>query len=141
MARFSKTRRPAAPIVGPMSVTASFEITGWDETTYDAPEEGPPLARVTVRKRFSGPLEGTSVGEVLIAGREGYLASERVDGVLEGRRGTFVLQHGGVGDHAFGHVVPGSGTGELAGLSGEAVFAHDDAGALLTLSYALAARS
>jgi hypothetical protein len=56
-------------------------------------------------------------------------------------RGTFVLRHGGVGDHAFGHTVPGSGTGELAGLSGEAVYAHDDAGARLTLSYALAARS
>ena len=53
-----------------MSVTASFEITGWDETTYDAPEEGPPLKRVSVRKRFSGPLEGTSTAEVLIAGRE-----------------------------------------------------------------------
>jgi hypothetical protein len=52
-----------------------------------------------------------------------------------------VLRHGGVGDHAFGHIVPGSGTGELAGLSGEAVYAHDDAGARLTLSYALAARS
>ena len=88
MARFSKTGLPVAPIVGPMSATASFEITGWDETTYDAPEEGP-------------PLEGTSTAEVLIAGREGY----------------------------------------LAGLSGEAVYAHDDAGARLTLSYALAARS
>jgi Protein of unknown function (DUF3224) len=120
-----------------MSVTASFEITGWDETTYDAPADGPALKRVSVRKRFSGPLEGTSAAEVLIAGQEGYLASERVDGVLEGRRGTFVIQHGGVGDHAFGHIVPGSGTGELSGLGGEAVFAHDDAGARLTLSYAL----
>ena len=124
-----------------MSIIATFEITAWDETVYDAPEDGPPLVRASVSKRFSGPLEGTSTAQVLIAGREGYLASERVDGVLEGRRGTFVLQHGGVGDHAFGHVVPGSGTGELEGLSGEAVFAHDDAGARLTLSYALAARS
>jgi hypothetical protein len=124
-----------------MSITASFEITGWDETTYDAPEEGPPLVRASVRKRFSGPLEGTSTAEVLIAGREGYLASERVDGALEGRRGTFVIQHGGVGDRAFGHIVPGSGTGELHGLSGEAVFAHDDAARSLMLSYALATRS
>jgi hypothetical protein len=141
MARFSKTRPPAARNVGPMSVTASFEITGWDETTYDAPEEGPPLVRASVRKRFSGPLQGTSTAEVLITGREGYLASERVDGALEGLRGTFVIQHGGVGDRAFGHIVPGSGTGELEGLSGDAVFAHDEAGARLTLSYALAARS
>jgi hypothetical protein len=124
-----------------MSITATFEITGWDETTYDAPEEGPALVRASVRKRFSGPLQGTSRAEVLIAGQEGYLASERVDGVLEGRRGRFVIQHGGVGGRAFGHIVPGSGTGELDGLSGEAVFAHDDAGARLTLSYALAARS
>jgi hypothetical protein len=124
-----------------MSITATFEITGWDETTYDAPEEGPPLVRASVRKRFSGPLEGTSSAEVLIAGQEGYLASERVDGVLEGRRGTFVIQHGGVDGRAFGHIVPGSGTGELDGLSGEAVFAHDEAGARLMLSYALAARS
>ena len=35
------------------------------------------------------------------------------------------------GGGAFGHVVPGSGTGDLAGLHGDAVFAHDDAGARL----------
>jgi hypothetical protein len=124
-----------------MSITASFEIMHWDETTYDAPEKGPPLVRASVHKRFSGPLQGTSTAEVLIAGREGYLAAERVDGALEGRRGTFVIPHGGIGDRAFGHIVPDSGTGELEGLSGEAVFAHDDTGARLTLSYALAARS
>jgi len=127
------------------TVTATFEITGWDETTYDVPPEGPPLARATVRKRFSGPLEGTSVAELLTAqgdGGAGYLASERVDAALEGRRGTFVIQHGGIGDEdeqrAFGQIVPGSGTGELEGLRGEAVFAHDDAGARLKLSYTLA---
>jgi Protein of unknown function (DUF3224) len=128
----------------PQTITATFEITGWDETRYDEPAEGPPLARATVRKRFSGPLEGTSTGELLTAqGDEGagYLASERVAGTLEGRTGTFVLQHGGIGDeagqHAFGHIVPGSGTGELRGLRGEAVFAHDDAGARVTLTYTL----
>ncbi len=122
----------------PTTITATFEITGWDETTYDAPAEGPPLARATVRKRFSGPLEGTSVAELLTAGREGYLASERVEGTLEGRSGTFVLQHGGVEGRAFGHVVPGSGTGELEGIRGDAAYAHDEAGARLTLSYTLA---
>lgn len=128
----------------PQTVTATFEITGWDETRYDEPLDGPPLARATVAKRFAGGIEGTSVAQVLTAqgpGGAGYLASERVEGALDGRRGTFVLQHGGVGDeageHAFGHVVPGSGTGELAGLRGEAVFAHDDAGARVTLTFTL----
>jgi len=127
------------------TITATFEITGWDETVYDAPDEGPPMARATVRKRFSGPLEGTSSAELLTAkgdGGAGYLASERVEASLEGRRGTFVMQHGGIGDEteqrAFGSIVPGSGTGELEGLRGDATFAHDDAGARLTLSYTLA---
>jgi hypothetical protein len=140
----SKTARASVRIVDrmPQTVTATFEITGWDEARYDEPAEGPPLARATVRKRFSGALEGTSVAELLTAqgpGGSGYLASERVDGRLDGRSGTFVLQHGGVGDeteqHAFGHVVPGSGTGELRGLRGEAAFAHDADGARVTLTF------
>jgi Protein of unknown function (DUF3224) len=122
----------------PHTITATFEITGWDETRYDEPADGPPLARATVRKRFSGPLEGTSAAELLTAGESGYLASERVDGALDGRRGTFVLQHGGIGDEAFGYIVPESGTGELSGLRGEAAFAHDEDGARLTLTYSLA---
>jgi hypothetical protein len=123
------------------TIHAGFEITGWDQTPYDEGAPGPELARATVRKRFSGGLEGTSVAELLLAqgpGGSGYLASERVEGTLAGRSGTFVIQHGGVGDttgqHAFGHVVPGSGTGELAGLRGEAAFAHDESGARLTLT-------
>lgn len=44
---------------------------------------------------------------------------------LGGRAGTFVVQHGGLAHtdgslSTFGTVVPGSGTGELAGISGEA---------------------
>jgi hypothetical protein len=141
----SKTaERHAHTIAAMAQITASFEITGWDETTYDEPAEGPKLARATVRKRFSGSLEGTSVAELLTAqgdGGSGYLASERVEGSLGGRSGTFVLQHGGIGDetdrHAFGHIVPGSGTAGLEGLRGEAVFAHDEAGARVTITYTL----
>ena len=126
-------------------ITATFEITGWDQEPYDEPDGGTALSRAAVRKTFTGPLEGTSSAQLLMAeagdGR-GYVASELVDGVLEGRRGTFVIQHGGVaaGDEdgrSFGHVVPGSGTGELAGLRGDAAFAHDEAGARLTLTYEL----
>lgn len=122
-------------------IVASFEVTGWDETAYDEPPDGPRLTRATVRKRFTGALDGTSLAEVLTAqgaGGRGYVASERVEGTLEGRTGTFVIQHGGLDDgtepHSFGHVVPGSGTGQLAGLSGEAVFAHDASGARVTLT-------
>ncbi len=47
---------------------------------------------------------------------------ERVDGQLQGRRGSFVLQHFAFMDRGQPElsvrVVPDSGTGELAGLSG-----------------------
>lgn len=126
------------------TIIAFFEIRDWQETTYDEPAEGPKLTRATFAKRYSGPLEGSSVTEMLTAQGEsgrGYLASERVHGSLDNRTGTFVLQHGGVADgsdqRAFGHVVPGSGTGELEGLRGEAVFIHDDEGARLKLTYGL----
>ncbi len=124
------------------TIIAPFEITSWEETAYDAPAEGPPLGRASVVKHWSGPIEGTSTAEVLTAVGEtgrGYVASERVDGTLEGRRGTFVIQHGGVGDesgqHAFAFVVPGSGTGDLTGLRGSGAYVHDQAGARLDLRY------
>jgi len=123
------------------TITVPFEITSFEHAPYDEPAEGLPMGRGTVHKRFSGRLEGTSVTEMLTVGEAGYVASERVQGTLEGRTGTFALQHGGVddesGQRAFGHVVPGSGTGELAGLRGDAAYAHDEAGARLTLSYTL----
>jgi hypothetical protein len=131
--------------------TASFDVTGWDETAYDEPAEGPRLARVTVRKVFRGDLEAESVGEGLLCRSDadaldaggGYVVSERVVGRLGGRAGTFVLQHGGLGGagtapRTFGHVVPGSGTGDLNGLRGRVeIRVTEDGAHTLTLDYDL----
>ena len=85
------------------------------------------LARLAIDKQFSGDLIGVSKGEMLSAGTPvkgsaGYVAIERVSGALHGRTGTFVLQHSGTMTRGVGQltvsVVPDSGTGELAGLSG-----------------------
>jgi len=82
---------------------------------------------MSIDKQFHGDLEGTSKGEMLTAGTgvkgsAGYVAIERVSGTLNGRSGTFVLQHSGTMTHGEPHltitVVPDSGTGELAGLAG-----------------------
>src|SRR5262249_5697423 len=78
-------------------------------------------------KRFHGPLEATSQGEMLTVmnpqlGSGGYVALERVNGMLAGRHGTFVLQHSGTMTRGVGAltvtVVPDSGTGDLEGLTG-----------------------
>ena len=86
-----------------------------------------PIGRMLLDKQFHGPLEATSKGEMLAAGTDvkgsaGYVAMERVSGTLDGRRGTFVLQHSGTMNRGAASlsvtVVPDSGTGELTGLTG-----------------------
>jgi hypothetical protein len=41
-----------------VKLDAAFEITGWEQDDYDAPAEGRPLTRATVRMRFTGALAG-----------------------------------------------------------------------------------
>ena len=121
-------------------VVGEFEVTRWEEAPYDEPADGPRLTRVTVHKTFRGAIDGTSIAELLTAqggdGR-GYVASERFTGSIAGRQGTVVFQHGGLDDGhtptTCGQVVPGSGTGDLAGLAGSVSYAHDDSGARVTL--------
>ncbi|RKI17064.1 DUF3224 domain-containing protein [Corallococcus sp. AB030] len=95
-----------------------------------APEAGAVEAapcRMTLDKRFHGALEATSQGQMIavrtpVEGSAGYVAMERVNGTLDGRAGTFALQHFGVMTRGAPDlvisVVPDSGTGELTGLAG-----------------------
>ena len=89
--------------------------------------DGVTLGRMSLEKRFEGDLVATGRGQMLTAvtpvqGSAGYVAIERVTGVLQGRSGSFVFQH--VGTMSGGKqqlsitVVPDSGTGELAGIAG-----------------------
>jgi len=92
--------------------------------------DGSGLARLSLDKRFHGALEATSSGEMLsfgnpAGGSAGYVALEKVRGTLDGRAGSFVLQHSstltrGVPTQSI-TVVPDSGTDALAGLAGRMV--------------------
>ena len=86
------------------------------------------LGRMSIDKRFHGDLEATSLGEMLsagtgIPGSAGYVAIERVTGMLGGREGSFVLMHYGLMERGTPSlrvsVVPDSGTGALEGIRGE----------------------
>lgn len=90
-------------------------------------DEGAWLARMAIDKQYHGDLEATSRGEMLAAstalqGSAGYVAIERVTGTLQGRRGTFVLQHSGTMARGAPRlvitVVPDSGTDGLSALEG-----------------------
>ena len=95
---------------------------------FEGQAEGSKLGRMSIDKTISGDLVATTNGQMLSAmtevkGSAGYVAIERVEGTLKGKKGTFVLQHTGTmnqGSPALSiTVVPDSGTGELVGLAGQ----------------------
>jgi hypothetical protein len=94
----------------------------------DEKAEGPAVGRYSLEKQFHGDIEGTSKGEMLaigtaVEGSAGYVAMEQVSGKLNGRQGSFALQHSGTMTRGAAElivaVVPDSGTGELVGLAGK----------------------
>ena len=109
--------------------------------------EGAKLGRMSIDKQFRGDLEATSQGEMLSAmtdvkGSAGYVAIERVSGTLHGRPGNFVLQHNATMTRGVPQlnivVVPDSGSGELAGLSGTMKITIADGRHSYEFEYALA---
>ena len=113
-----------------MPTKATFKIISWEEELFDEPENGPKLTRAHIRKSFHGDLSGTGnlmyVMTYLDGGFASFTGFEKVVGTLGGRIGSFVLRHTGFFDGekatAEYEVVPGSGTGELAGISGTGGF-------------------
>ena len=112
----------------------------------DGEEGGACVGRMLIDKRFSGDLEATSRGQMLavrtkVEGSAGYVALELVTGALQGRAGTFVLQHGGTMRRGAQQlsitVVPDSGTGELEGLAGRMEIAVGDGGHSYEFDYTL----
>jgi hypothetical protein len=124
--------------MGPMTQAVSpFQLDSFEEQPPYARDEGVIYTRVQISKAFSGDLEGQSTVEMLSVraepGGAGYVAVERIVGRLHGKLGTFALLHIGTmqGNTPWARwpIVPGSGGGELTGISGEARIEIDTAGA------------
>ena len=108
-----------------MRATGTFDV----KMTPQA-DAGFEVGRMTIEKQFHGAIDGTSRGMMLSSANAtftdaGYVAIEKVTGTLDGKRGSFVLQHNstmqkGVATQSI-TVVPESGSGELAGLRGSMV--------------------
>jgi hypothetical protein len=102
---------------GPFDV----KITPQDDKLNDG------ISRMLIDKQYHGDLEGTSKGQMLAVGSAKssgvYVAIETFTGTLQGRTGSFSLHHTGImtktGPSLSVSVVPDSGTGQLAGISGK----------------------
>ncbi|MFE0028242.1 DUF3224 domain-containing protein [Amycolatopsis sp. NPDC059021] len=108
----------------------TFTMNNWEERIVSGSEGEPRVAYAHASMTFSGVIEGeASCDYLLFYPGEGYDGGgttspgyDRIEGSVDGRKGTFVLRHEFTFDldglSSTFSVVPGSGTGELAGLSG-----------------------
>ena len=135
----------------PMTMKASgaFEVKLTPQASNDK-AEGATLGRMSIDKQFHGDLEATSKGEMLTAmtgvkDSAGYVAIERVTGTLHGQSGSFILQHSGTMAHGVQqltiNVVPDSGTGQLAGITGKMTIKIVDGKHFYEFEYTLAKTS
>jgi hypothetical protein len=85
------------------------------------------LGRMLLTKKFTGDLAASARGQMLSAGTStkgsaGYVAIDHVTGMLDGRSGSFLLQHSGSMQRGVPtlsiKVIPDSGTEGLAGIAG-----------------------
>jgi hypothetical protein len=108
----------------------TFTMKSWDEHVAGGGDGSPRYAHARAVFDYSGAIQGTSTCDYLLyyAGA-GYETEEqtgsgleRIEGSVGGHSGSFVIRHeatyGPDGIRLAFTVVPGSGTGELAGLSG-----------------------
>lgn len=137
--------------------TAAVSVTAksWDEkriaeAAVSAGEGAHAVASAVFTTEWAGDIVGTSTCGLLIDYVAGdaddpaslagpYVGYEQVTATLAGRSGSFVLA--ARGSHGSGvartevEVVPGSATGELAGLRGSGSYAADAMTYALTLDY------
>jgi hypothetical protein len=125
---------------------ATFTVQGWDEQTFEERDPGK-LTIASVQQAVTGDIEGSSDVRWIMAytadDSAEFVGVQSVTGSLSGSTGSFVLRSVGTfdGKTAAGEVtvVTGSGTGDLAGISGTGSFTApmgDEAS--ITLDYQLA---
>jgi len=112
------------------TLTGGFELASWDEETTQELDGERKLTRALVTQTFTGDLEGEGSVEWLMCyaedGTAHFVGMQLVRGVIDGRKGSVVLETVGEfdGGKARGRwtVIPGSATGDLAGMTGTGRF-------------------
>jgi hypothetical protein len=146
----AQTPKTATAAKGTATVTlakGTFDVK-MAPLTADAIAAEAGLAAYTIDKVWHGDIEGTSKGQMTATQLEGeaglYIALEKVTATIGGRRGTFVFEHRGYMAKGVQElsirIVPGSGTGELAGISGKLEVKIEDKKHFYEVEYSLPAK-
>lgn len=108
------------------TIECTFACTTWNEEAYSELEGGPKLARAYVTNTLGGGIVGTSVLEYLLMyvseAFGTFVGYDRIEGTIGGRNGSFCVREDGTFDDtnisAALVIVEGTGTGDLAGITG-----------------------
>jgi hypothetical protein len=126
-ARVRRIRPITLEVLMKKSANARFAIKSWDEKPYSEAPGEPRLTRASVRKTYTGDIEGEGQVEYLMMyrsdGSAAFVGLERIVGRIDGKTGTFVLQRtgtfeGGQAKESYS-VISGSATGDVQGLMGD----------------------
>jgi Protein of unknown function (DUF3224) len=107
-------------------VESAFEVTAWSEDQASGLEGTARVTVATIGQRFTGGIDAETISDLVMTYRDDGTADfagyQRVQGRIGGKAGTFVLRGLGEFDGEEARtrleVVPGSATGDLAGLRG-----------------------
>ncbi len=126
--------------------TAMFRITGWDEKPIAAAPGKPKLTTAHVTCTFAGDVVGDGVADYLMAyptsDTATFVGLQQIDGQVGDYKGSLVLEvtgkfEAGVASATWS-VVTGTGTGELAHISGTGGYvSKSDGSAEASLDFSL----
>lgn len=108
----------------------SFDVTSWNEETYEERAEGAKLTRAWGDQTFSGDIKGDGAVTWLMSyrpdGTAHYIGLQRISGSVAGKKGSLIIEAAGEFDGKTSKgtwaVVDGSGTDGLEGISGKGTF-------------------
>ena len=107
-----------------------FEIADWDEKTYLELDGGGKLTEAKVTQKFTGDLvgEGSVIWLMAYTDKQTarFVGIQRIVATLGGKTGSFIVETTGDFDGKVAEgewsIIPESGNGELAGISGDGSF-------------------
>ncbi len=107
-------------------IEGSFEVTEWHEEPAVGLEGTAKVTTTRIGQRFSGGIEAETVADMVMTyrldGTAEFLGHHRVLGKVGQHAGSFVMRATGSYDGSVARtdfeVIDGSGSGELAGISG-----------------------
>lgn len=116
------------------TIKGEFELSVTPNEISDI-EQPLGLMKMVFNKTFHGELSGSSIVSMMgimnkETGSGGYVAIEKFDGKLEGKKGSFYLQHSssmnnGAQNQSI-NIIPNSGADELSGITGSMIIEIKD---------------